>query len=462
MPKLSEPTLRQYRPGAQRREIRDSQAPNLYLIVQAKPSRTMSWALRFRRPDGRPAKLTLGSVDLGDEPSDAAVIGGALTLRQARELAAKIDRDRARGIDVVEEEKAKRRRQATEATEATANSFGALVREFFIDHRTKRGERPRHWRADARLLGLDYPQDSDPATTKPEVIPGSLVDTWAEKPVSTIDGHDIHTIVDEARKHGIPGLLKNNHGISENRGRKMFAALSVFFSWALHKRKVSSDPTLGVWHPGAPPARDRVLTADEVRWFWTACDRLGAPYGPLFQLLLLTGQRLGEVTGMQRAELNGDHNWIIPGSRTKNHREHLVPLPPLARAIIDSLPRIESISGLVFTISGKKLTGFNKAKSALDQAMLAAAREEGLAIIQPWTLHDLRRTFVTGMVELHVPPHVVELVVNHISGTRAGVAGTYNRSELLPERKAALERWAAHVQGLASGRPINVVPLRSG
>ena len=103
-------------------------------------------------------------------------------------------------------------------------------------------------------------------------------------------------------------------------------------------------------------------------------------------------------------------------------------------------------------------------KDRLDAAMLAAAREEGRAVIEPWTLHDLRRTFVTGMVELHVPPHVVELVVNHISGTRAGVAGTYNRSELLPERKAALERWATHVQGLVAPWPDSVVslPLRKG
>jgi hypothetical protein len=100
-------------------------------------------------------------------------------------------------------------------------------------------------------------------------------------------------------------------------------------------------------------------------------------------------------------------------------------------------------------------------KDRLDAAMLAAAREEGHAVIQPWTLHDLRRTFVTGMVELHVPPHVVELVVNHISGTRAGVAGTYNRSELLPERKAALERWATHVRGLVVPWPDSVVTLSS-
>jgi hypothetical protein len=98
MSKLTELSIRQYRPSAKRREIRDNQAP-LYLVIQPKPSRSMSWAMRFRRPDGRAAKLTLGTVDLSAEPSDAPVIGGALTLHQARELAAKIARERARGLD---------------------------------------------------------------------------------------------------------------------------------------------------------------------------------------------------------------------------------------------------------------------------------------------------------------------------------------------------------------------------
>ena len=96
-------------------------------------------------------------------------------------------------------------------------------------------------------------------------------------------------------------------------------------------------------------------------------------------------------------------------------------------------------------------------KGRLDAAMLAAARKEGRAVIAPWTLHDLRRTFVTGMVELRVPPHVVEVVVNHIGGTRGGVAGTYNRSELMDERKEALERWATHVVGIVAPLPENAL-----
>jgi integrase len=464
MPKLTVTSLRTYRPKEKRREIADGTS-GLFLIIQAKPSRTMSWALRFRRPDGRPAKMTLGRVDLSDEPSDAPVIGGSLTLGQARELAAKINRDRARGIDVIEERKAEHRRQSVTAAEAAANTFGALLPEFFIDHRTKKHIRPRHWREDARLLGLDYPRDCDPFQTEPRVIPGSVADRWRDKPISTIDGHLVHTVVEEARKFGIPGLARNNRrdGINENRGRKMYAALSVFFAWTLRKRKVSTDPTAGVWHPGAPPARERFLSEDERRWFWKACEQIGAPYGPLFKLLLLTGQRLGEVAGMRRGELSEDSQWVLPGARTKNHREHLVPLPPPARDIIASLPRIESAAGLVFTIGGVRLTGFSRAKSKLDAAMLAVARSENPAItLSHWTLHDLRRTAATGMADLGVQPHIVEAVLNHVSGHRAGVAGTYNRAAYVNEKKAALERWAAHLEALASGRSSNVVAFPAG
>ena len=94
--------------------------------------------------------------------------------------------------------------------------------------------------------------------------------------------------------------------------------------------------------------------------------------------------------------------------------------------------------------------------------MLAAARAERGegTTIPPWRLHDLRRSFVTGLIELGVPPHVVERRVNHISGTRGGIAGIYNTSELLPERRAALERWATHIAGpRRRPQPSNVVAM---
>jgi len=125
MPKLTTAAVEKYAPDpSQRREIRDTQAPNLYLVIQPRPSGVKSWAMRFRRPDGRPAKLTLGRVDLSDaEPTDDPVEGGSLTLRAARELANKIGRQRARGVDVVEARKAQKHREASR----TANTFVAAA-----------------------------------------------------------------------------------------------------------------------------------------------------------------------------------------------------------------------------------------------------------------------------------------------------------------------------------------------
>jgi integrase len=152
---------------------------------------------------------------------------------------------------------------------------------------------------------------------------------------------------------------------------------------------------------------------------------------------------------MQRAELSDDGTiWNIPGSRTKNRKPHTVPLPPLARQILAS---VVGEGGFVFTTTGDSPVSIgSKIKGRLDEAMA----------IPPWRLHDLRRTAATGMAEIGIPPHIVEAALNHVSGARAGVAGTYNRAAYAPEKKAALERWADHIAGLVSGRAAKVVPIR--
>jgi integrase len=453
---------------SRRREIADSKAPALYLVIQPKPSGARSWALRFRRPDGRPAKLTLGKVDLSDaETPDEPVLGGALTLRQARQLANEIDRKRARGVDVVEEHKASKRRERASAEERGANSFAAALKLFFADHKTKHHERPRHWREDARLLGLQWPPDCDPAKVEPEVIRGSLAERWAARDVREIDGHDVHTVVDEARRHGVPGLLRRNDGTSESRGRKVHAALSSLFAWALRQRRIAANPCVGVWRPSAPPARDRVLDNREIVWLWRGSDRLAPQFGTAVKLLLLTGARLNEVAAMRRDELSEDGaTWTIPTDRAKNHRKHLVHLSPLAREVIAAVPRVEGL--FMFTTTGRSpISGWSKTKDALDAAMLQVAREEAQAegrdpsqvAVPAWRLHDLRRSCASGLQRLGVRLEVIELCLNHVSGSFSGVVGTYQRDPMLNERREALERWSARVARLVSGKPADVIAL---
>ena len=248
----------------------------------------------------------------------------------------------------------------------------------------------RNWLETARLLGLRYHHDGELEEAK-----GSLAQRWADRPVAGIDAHDVWSVIEEARRIAIPGIAARNRDISDSRGRALFAALSSMFSWLKRQRRIASNPCAGVHRPAGPKARDRVLTADEIRWLWRACDSVDAPlapgaprpFGPLLKVLLLTGQRRNEVAGMTRDELSDDGaTWNIPGSRTKNGRAHVVPLPPLVRELIASVRA--KPGNLVFTTTGTTaVSGWSRMKGRLDAAMLAAAREEGRAVIPPWTLH---------------------------------------------------------------------------
>ena len=270
---------------------------------------------------------------------------------------------------------------------------------------------------------------------------------------------------------GVPGIEPRTAGLSESRPRALFAALSAMFGWAQRQRLIDLNPCNGLHRPATPKARERVLSVDEIRWFWQACDAVDSPqmdnaprpFGPLLQLLLLTGARLNEVAGMRRDELSEDGStWNLSGTRTKNKRPHLVPLAPLARELISNVRSKPSPTGYVFsTTSHSPVSGWSRVKDRLDQAMLAIARQQrgSDVMVKPWRLHDLRRTAITGMAELSIRPDVIELCVNHVSGSRGGIAGVYNKSELLPERRAALERWAAHVRGLVSDKPQKVIAL---
>jgi integrase len=465
--KLTDPAVRCYKPGDKIRLKRDAGAQSLYLRIAAKPAGDklnsksfLSWLMRFRDPDGKPVKIVLGPYDWSrHELKETPEIGQPLSVRAARALAADIHRRRARGEDVAGEHKAAKIRRRTEVIERTASAFGPSLVEFFRDYKTKKWQsRPRRWYQDARTLGLLWPRGADPAKVKPEIIKGGLAERWADKDVTEIDEADILAVTDDARKNGIPGLDQRNGGISESRGRRMYAALSVFFRWLQAKRRILRNPCRDVSHPGAPPSRERVLTNDEVRWLWRACDAEPL-YGPLVRLLVLQGQRLNEIAGMQWGEISDDNTtWTIPGARTKNHREHIVWLAPLAREL---LAGVNTEGDFVFSTTDKSaVSGWSRLKRRLDRAMLEFARKEHKAAIKPWTFHDLRRTFVSGCGELGIRGETIELCVNHQSGTRGGVAGVYNKSQLFPERRDAFERWASHVQGLVSGASANVVPIK--
>ncbi len=465
MHKLTAAAVAKIRPTHARQEVPDAGCPGLRLIIQ--PSGKRSWAVRYRRPDGKHVKLTLGPCDLtgGPEPVAEPAIGDCLTLAAARRLAADVQRKRAAGRDVVADLKAERQRAPKSESDQDAVTFGQTVRDFIEGHKVKRtSQRPRRWREIARILGLQYPTDGG----APTIVKNGLAERWQDTPLAEITGHDIHDVISDARKDGIPGSTPRNDGASDSRGRKTADALGSLFKWAMRYRRkaLTINPCLGVYRPDAPAARDRVLNfrpdvrgADELRWFWHACEVEGPPFEPVLKLLLLTGCRLSEIAMMTRTELSDDFAMLrLPKERTKNNRPHDVPLPPLARDILSKVKLIDGCN-LIFSITGRApLWGFDRLKNSIDATMKAAAGKE----IEHWTLHDLRRTAATGMAHIKIPPHIIEATLNHVSGAKRGVAGVYNREEYADEKFAALERWSSFVESIVSGRPANVVALRGG
>jgi integrase len=386
--------------------------------------------------------LVLGPFDLtGHELTEAPEIGQPLTLDAARQLPARIPRDRVLGHDVIGLHKAAKRKRRATALNPAGNSFPELACRY-ITERAKPSL--RGWRETARNLGLDPDNDL-------ETIPSGLCEMWADKDVRTIDKDAIADVIDAARADGIPGKGSKRAGPSEARARHFHNDLSALFAWLVKRRKIDANPLQSLQRPEPSQDRDRHLTSEEIVKLWKAVDQIPKPFAAAVKLLLLTGQRRSEISELRWNEMPGDLSQInLAATRTKNKLPHVVPLSSLAQDIIASIPRIEC--PFVFTTDGKApIGGWSKVKKQLDVEMR----------IPPWRLHDLRRTAVTGMAELGIRPDVIELVVNHVSGRRGGIAGVYNRSELMAERKNALERWSAHVEGLATGQANNVVDLRA-
>jgi integrase len=242
--------------------------------------------------------------------------------------------------------------------------------------------------------------------------------------------------------------------------RNVFAILRRLFKWSVSRGDIAASPMDGMETPPPVKARDRHLTDAELRRVWNAAAGCHRCFGPIVRLLIATGQRREEVTGMEWNELDrGGAMWRIPGKRTKNGEPHTVPLNTLALEAIDEMAKGEKWPrrGLVFkTSSGGAFTAHAAGMRKID-ALLAAEGEDD---VPGWRLHDLRRTLATGFQRLGVRFEVTEAVLNHLSGARAGVAGVYQRHHWTDEKRAALQAWADHVGGLlASVEQTNVIPL---
>jgi integrase len=267
----------------------------------------------------------------------------------------------------------------------------------------------------------------------------------------------------------IASVTKNSGAVTANRVR---TSLSTFFSWTMEQGLADINPVIGTAR-NKEQSRERVLTPAELRLIWA---NLGDDdFADIIRVLAFTGQRAGEIAGLHRSEIH-DGMILLPAERSKNHRAHVVPLSPSALDIINKRERRPD-RDLIFGRGTKPFSGWSNCKERLDARITKA---NGGKEIPHWTPHDLRRTFATyagGGLPAHqlaklsardkgqakglgIEPHIVEAILNHVSGSRSGVAGTYNRSTYEGPKRVALDLWADHLNAIVEGRQTNVTPLR--
>lgn len=248
----------------------------------------------------------------------------------------------------------------------------------------------------------------------------------------------------------------------------LFRVLRRLFNWAVEQEDLERSPLEGMKPPILPKARERVLNDEELALVWRAAETIGYPFGPLVHLLILTGARRDEVAALEWSELDREAAlWTLPASRSKNDRAAVNPLSPPAVALLDELAKRSGLEdrwpreGLVFSTTGETpVSGFSRAKNRLDRAVGALAKQDGLPVPPSWCLHDLRRTLATGLQRLGVRLEVTESVLNHVSGSRSGIVGVYQRHEWKEEKRLALGAWAGHIDRVLNGADsTNVVPL---
>ncbi len=367
-----------------------------------------SWIASYRLADGRKVMETI------------APVARLPKVDEARQPARASMEKAAAGDNPVAEKRVEVERAAT-------NTVAAAVARY-LDHcdRNLKPKTAREWR---RIFEHD------------------VVPRWGERALAEIAKGDVLELVNDKAARRERKRKGATEGAAVQAG-KMLTRLRTFFGWATANDLVTADPTAGVRKPAKEASRDRLLSDDELRAFWTGTEQLGWPFGLVFRLMLLTAQREGEVAGMRWSELDLDaRTWTIPGARAKNGKPHVVHLSSLAMEVLGQVPRIVDDRALLFSGNGMTpVSGFSSAKARLDAAMGATG----------WVLHDLRRTATTGLARLGIAPHVADKVLNHTAGTIRGVAATYNRFEYLDERKTALDAWGGLVERLI-GR--NVVQL---
>jgi integrase len=384
-----------------RNEIPDG--TGLGLFLQVEPTGTKAWTRRFRQ-SGVSKKVTLGKA--GD---------GGLSLAAARAAAAKHFLQVEQGIVTVPAAPAVIDPARGDIVEVAIASFLEL-------HARRKNRTATAWAAERIFNRLVLP-------------------AWR--------GRSIHDI----KRRDVIDLVESIAADRPYLANRTVAVLSKLFNWLMARDVLAASPVAGVERPHKEKARTHTLTDPELRALWLACED-GDPFTQAIKLMVLSGTRRNEAAHLKYVEIDEPRRlWVLPATRSKNGREHLIPLSSQAWALIQAQPRIAGCP-YVFSADGRgPVVGFAKAKTRISAK---AGLEES-----SWRLHDLRRTCAAGLQRLGISVSVIEKALNHQSGVFRGIVSTYQTHDYAEEIRVALQRWSNYVEELAADRPSQtVVPMR--
>lgn len=356
---------------------------------------------------------------------------GPLTPDEGRNMALELRAKIAKGIDPGRE----RAEGRAKALGGGPKTFGTLAEQFI--HR----ECPRLAR------GVDIA-----SVVRREIFPH-----WGDVPITDLRKRDAQALTDALVDADKPSAAL-----------KLYEVIKRIGNWFVERDELEVSPFANMKPPANKVVRDRALSSEEISCLWSACNQIGYPFGPLVQLLLLTGQRRNEVAGMRWSEIDIEaREWTIPGHRSKNGKPHLIPLSVPVLNILESMPRFDGPHVFTTTSGKRSVSGFSKAKAQIDRLTTQVLKNQGAirgkkaefdVDMEPWRFHDLRRTCRTGMAALGVPEIVCEKVLNH---QPAILVKTYNVHAYESEKREALDLWANRVHQIVSKSPDNVVSIRA-
>lgn len=371
-------------PAAGRVELWDAELPGFGLRISASGRRT--WQVMYRI-GGRKRRLTLGSFP-------------ALPLKLARDAARATLAEVAKGQDPAAQ------RAAVRGGELTFERFAGA----YLERYAKRAKRT--WRVDARMIERD------------------LLPVWGRRAVDGIGRRDVIEVVETINARG--------HPYAANR---RLSLLRTMFAWGVEVDMVRATPVVGIAAPGREVRRQRVLTEAEIGALWRAWEQMAWPFGTLFKLLLLTGQRRNQVASLRLTDVTfADQIWTVPPESGSSELGHEIPLSAQALEVVTSVPRTSS--RYVFPARGKldrHVSGFSK----------AARRATDLSGVADWRTEDLRRTAAAGMMALGAPAPVVRNILDRTARSTVGGVDVSDTRSAFEDMRAALEAWGEQLRGIA-------------